>query len=391
MAPSLQSLPNELKQLIIANIDPAEHPQLYLREISGIRALTNVRLVSKDLCHNATRSFNALFEHLTVHLQPRSFLWLAQIAAHEELRKEVKKLSVTIRCFSPSAAEAIKPPYSGRLNRRVDNLYTKCLEEQENSHTFGKNVDSLVNALRSFENCHTVSVNDDIGLWRGKSTRIGADVFNEVFRDSEFDHELEFNARVFSTLVEAMSFPDINVDTFLIECGRPRDSGNFFPKLFSPPSVMNGPYQAAFVNVQSLQLQIRFIEASSGNEDLSFGDTELTTFWHMTPRLEELSLSFDTFYDSHEAHWRDYLSHMLFDTAMLALKSLTISYLEIDSTILMGFLLRHGTTFLQLTLNTAVLENLHSWPPFLCALADSLALQRLEITGAHDKIYKVHI
>ncbi|KAF2417687.1 hypothetical protein EJ08DRAFT_703322 [Tothia fuscella] len=98
MPPSLQTLPNELKQNIIAQFDIL--PNEWLDESSDLAALLNLRLTSKDLQETAASRFNDLFSNLTIHLLPSSLKKLAEIATSETLSKAVKKLAITTYRFS---------------------------------------------------------------------------------------------------------------------------------------------------------------------------------------------------------------------------------------------------------------------------------------------------
>src|ERR1700761_5466447 len=90
MAPTLGSLPNEIKQAIIRELVPH---RLY----DEVKSLLNLRLVCKDLCNNASREFQTLFSEVTILYHLQGLRRLVEITNHPELRNAIK--SITISTF----------------------------------------------------------------------------------------------------------------------------------------------------------------------------------------------------------------------------------------------------------------------------------------------------
>ncbi|KAF2417690.1 hypothetical protein EJ08DRAFT_70833 [Tothia fuscella] len=155
MASTLQSLPNELKQKIIAKIDKSPEHESDELLTEGVRDVLNLRLVSHDLRDNSAFAFEALFAEITIHLHPRSFVLLVAIASHDKLQKAVRNLFITTNYFAEFHLlnYAHNEQFDIKERPELSATHNELIAEQEAFWESGESIPKLAQALIALENC----------------------------------------------------------------------------------------------------------------------------------------------------------------------------------------------------------------------------------------------
>ncbi|KAF2417692.1 hypothetical protein EJ08DRAFT_666413 [Tothia fuscella] len=377
---SLNALPNELKVMVIKEIDKTKE---------GVRGLCSLRRVNKNFCSNVheSRKFFKLFKHITIHVNTQSIGILVNITNNLYLRHAVKKISVSIQCFGPHLLEygRTHENWTQALERTV---YDNMAGQQHFRLADGSGMDPvypIAYCLTWLPNCRAVSITDTLSALYNKAeiTKIvpslllypngnwlpGSDV-QRPNTPPEFEHDLEHHRNAITTKVmNAIAMSPNPIHDFKIAYTRDVDYDELPAWLYLPPNLPYGTAHTAFANIRTLQLQV------SINDDMV---VNLAPFFSFMSLLSDLTLQFTWCGGRFEG---ENFNEILTSATIPQPKNLKLENVWFRCDLFLQFLGRHVHTLRSLYLMDCCLEDADGddCREFFVALVRNLALQRLRV------------
>ncbi|QDS76026.1 hypothetical protein FKW77_005045 [Venturia effusa] len=366
MPPSLQTLPNELKQkiafeLILPDPSPADPaPVLINRQIDTSHILA-FRLTNRDIRDNAAIAFEEVISELCVGCSESSLDRVTKISEDPYFSKHIKRLCVSTRIYRGEAT--LLGPTNGS-----DQIHFNFGESERLMLASGQLMLKICNALQALPNCRTVVLS-------------GSQLSSEVIAmrtslTGNFAQQCRYHfdiGRVLYDLTSAIIVSGISLSEFNVMLDE-RGSMPIAAFVLCMPRLAQ--LQKAFSNLTSLKLQVECWNRASQNPDPS----HFVTFVNSFPSVTTLELSLrdpGIGLDLPE----DYLySDLILRQIYLPnLRALVLAGMVTDGLFVEKFLLDHSASLRTLHIRNVGFTSSLACVTLFRALVGTTRLQELEV------------
>ncbi|TID18254.1 hypothetical protein E6O75_ATG06330 [Venturia nashicola] len=233
MPPSLQSLPNELKQQIAANlIVPLDDPNSSLtllypprhNQLIDTSSILALRLVSKDMRDNAATTFETVISEICIGPHESSLDRFVKISEDPYFKQHIRHITFS---SGISNLNGIYHPSQLHQDLRSHYLYELIESFCNNEHRMlfsGIYTLKIVRGLSNLTRCDSITISG--GQWSLESTRLIQSVYGAIdaATDAVFGHGLfikdlrEGESQILSAVCHAVSNSRIRLQELNIYC-----------------------------------------------------------------------------------------------------------------------------------------------------------------------------
>ncbi|KAF2420577.1 hypothetical protein EJ08DRAFT_683307 [Tothia fuscella] len=358
MSSSTIDLPDELWFLVAEQFD--------LQNPIDETTVLNIRLTSSKFRDCGAKSFERLFNEITVHLHPRSLSRVKEISSHATLRTAVQKIFLSQLCIiSPQELLWYSPT---KANDPIVDKHRTLYEEQLNMWTFSqigsrdsRAVSSLLaEALRPFKNCHTVGLNDRPGLFPNKKIDVHECFLYDGSPENEgFPSQEHYEPGMFFVLTQAVAIAGLAVTELRNSYDHHHDQILVNTQL---PRTIVGQ---AFGQVNKLHLEMSVMTKS----------TFLRTFINNMHNLESFSFAILPQFETRAKNLERTLPIIrLSKLRQFSLKDLGIAFPPLED-----FLTRHSESLREVKLLGVGILDPEQWKEVLKTLGHNKLLEKVAV------------
>jgi hypothetical protein len=398
MPPSLQSLPNELKQqiatnLIIPNNDPdtsssAVYPPNFnlLIDISSILAL---RLVSKDLRNNAASAFEEIISEVCIGCHESSIDRLTKMSEHPYFREHIRHLTISLNICSEGLLDHYGSP--SQVQAQIQALapsYKKFMHTERRMLTSGCFMLKLARSFKNLHSCTSIALNGS--KWYPEASKARRPLL--PFTSNNEECTQRSGPAILSAVVHAVILSGISVHDF--NAGFDKWSSLPF-EAFTPHYIDKDSLEKAFTNVTNLKLQVLPWETKGDESFLG-----LTQFINGIPSVQEVTLSLSNgganyywYEDEQRVFSFECFNEVLPAIYLPKLRNLSLLHFGTRSANLIKLLIKHKGSLRSLYLYRIgiipgyelLADPSQKWPNFMRQLIGKLSLERLTIQDPWGK------